>query len=82
MQTVSVQQSSKAYSNPLIFPCHRSESATQDTLHVFHVCGARYMAVALFFTLAMSVSVTARPSAMCISITSVPNSLIKSRSIS
>lgn len=82
MQTVSVQQSSKAYSNPLIFPCHRSESATQDTLHVFHVCGACYMAFALFFTLAMNFSVTARPSAMCVSITSVPYSLMRSSSIS
>ena len=30
MQTVSFQQSNRASSNPLIFPCHQSEPATQD----------------------------------------------------
>ncbi|EOF7239580.1 toxin YdaT family protein [Enterobacter roggenkampii] len=33
MQTFSFQQSSRASSNPLIFPCHQSESAEQDIDH-------------------------------------------------
>ncbi|MCP5634727.1 hypothetical protein NL380_27690, partial [Klebsiella pneumoniae] len=33
MQTVSFQQSNRASSNPLIFPCHQSEPATQDINH-------------------------------------------------
>ena len=33
MQNVSFQQSSRASSNPLIFPCHQSEPATQDINH-------------------------------------------------
>ncbi len=33
MQTVSFQQSSRASSNPMIFPCHQSESAEQDLDH-------------------------------------------------
>ncbi len=33
MQTVSFQQSSRASSNPMIFPCHQSESAAQDIDH-------------------------------------------------
>lgn len=33
MQTVSVQQSSRASSNRLIFPCHQSEPAAEDIDH-------------------------------------------------
>lgn len=33
MQTVSFQQSNRASSNPMIFPCHQSESAEQDIDH-------------------------------------------------
>lgn len=39
MQTVSFQQSSRASSNRLIFPCHQSESAAQDVEHR-NVCSA------------------------------------------
>ncbi len=33
MHTVSFQQSSRASSNPMIFPCHQSESAAQGIAH-------------------------------------------------
>lgn len=39
MQTVSFQQSSRASSNRLIFPCHQSEPAAQDVEHR-NVCSA------------------------------------------
>ena len=71
--------------NSFFIPSHRKNAIGRiymKNLTCFHVCDASYIACALLLTLAMSFSVTAKPSAMCVSITSVPKSLIKSRSIS